>query len=822
MQTAKLSKKLIILTGGGTGGHVFPLLSVGRELKKNNPEIELEYMGSGLDLERKAAQAEGIKYQKIFCGKFRRYINFWSIFQNFFDFFLFLAGFFQSLYLVGTKKPAVIFSKGGFVSLPVVLAASLKGVPVILHESDILPGLANRIAARFSRRIAVAFPLTAMPREIRFRAFYAGLPVNEKFEKSFEMLPRSGEYILVVGGSSGAEELNQLIYKTAEKIVGLKPIIHITGPANLSQAAQFKARLPESIKKFYTPIGFSHDMDEMISDASLVISRAGATAIFEAAACHKKALFVPIRKEVTAHQVINARYLKENGFAEVFEHNQGSEEFIKLIKKLLDSKEKSQLDQIFFPSSSAVMARAISDELDRLKLKQYKNIFLIGVDGVSMKGIAEILKKMGKRVSGSDLKIAGHSKENITPDLDLVIYSSAADESSAARDEHEEARRLKIPIIKRPEAIALLMKGHTGISVSGMHGKTTISTLVARIFDKLIYSPSYLIGATSTQSNKTVQLGRGEHFIAEACEYDDAFLSFPTKVALISNIEEEHLDFFEGGLEEIKKHFSKFVGGIYAGGCLVYCADDLNTYDVVKDNSSIIRNKKIQIISYGFKPSADFAIDHYRADGTFISFDITARREKHNFRTTIPGKHFALNCAGALALSSYFGISEDIAKEVFEKYTGAARRFVKVGTRAGVALYDDYAHHPTEVVATLSALIDLKSKGRKIVIFQPHQQNRLNNLYLKFVSAFAKSKEDVLIILPVFKVPGRDEGEKEVHTSAALVEDINIKSQKNAIYAENYDAALKIVQKESRKGDIILTMGATDVYKISEKYLRSR
>lgn len=822
MQTAKLSKKLIILTGGGTGGHIFPLLSVGRELRRNNPGIELEYFGSGLRLEREAAQTEGVKYQKILCGKFRRYINFWSIFQNFFDFFLFVAGFFQSLYLVGQKKPAVVFSKGGFVSLPLVLAAALKGVPVIMHESDILPGLANRIAVRFSRRVAVAFPLTAMPRDIRFRAFYAGLPLNEKFEKCFQMLPRSGDYILVVGGSSGAEELNQLIYKTAEKIIPLKPLLHITGPANLEQAAQFKARLPESLKKFYTPIGFSDNMDKIISDASLVISRAGATAIFEAAACHKKALFVPIRKEVTAHQVKNAEFLKEQGFAEVFEHDQSKEEFLKLIEKLLDSKEESQLEKIFFPTSSAVIAQAISDELDRQELKKFNNIFLIGISGVSMKGIAEVLRKMGKKVSGSDLKIKGHSKENITGDLDLVIYSSAADENSPARVEHEEVRRLNIPIIRRPEAIALLMKGRTGISISGMHGKTTISTLVARIFDKSVYSPSYLIGAESTRYNKTVQLGRGEHFIAEACEYDDAFLSFPTKVALISNIEEEHLDFFEGGLQEIKKHFSIFIKKIYAGGCLVYCADDLNTYDVVRENFEIIRNKKIQIISYGFKPSADFTINHYRMENSSVSFDITTKGKEHHFQTSIPGKHFALNCAAALALSSYFGIPEEVAKEVFEKYTGVARRFVKVGINKGVLVYDDYAHHPTEIAATLSALSDIKSKGRKIVIFQPHQQNRLNTLYLKFVSTFAKSKEDVLIILPVFKVPGRDEGEKEIYTSSALVEDINKKSQKNVIYIESYDNVLQMIQKESKKGDIILTMGATDVYRVGEKYLKSK
>lgn len=822
MQIAKSHKHLVIITGGGTGGHVFPLLSVVRELKNIKDGLEFEYFGSGAELEKKAAKKENIKYQHIFCGKFRRYFTFGSVINNIFDFFLNLVGMIQAIYLISLKKPTAVFSKGGYASLPTVLAAALVHVPIILHESDIMPGLANRIAAHFARRLAVAFPLAAYPKEIRFRAFYSGLPLRDEFKKCFDKLPTSDNYILVVGGSSGAKDLNELVFSQIEKMLNLKPVVHVTGPADFNRANKLKEGLPVSLKEKYTVLDFSEKMYELISSSSMVISRAGATSIFEIGACRKKALLVPIRRDVTAHQYANARYLKELGLAEIYEHSQPVNLFTEKVEKILHDKESRNLGEIYFPDSSNVLARSICDEIDRHEFKKVKNIFLIGISGVSMKGIASVLKSMGKRVKGSDLKIGGHRKENISEDVDLVVYSAAADDNSPAKAEHSEARRLGIELIKRSQMIALLMKGHTGISISGMHGKTTISTLVARIFDETVNGPSYLIGADSTNYNKTAQLGRGEHFIAEACEYDDAFLNLPTDVGLISNIEEEHLDFFKGGLPEIKKHFSSFIRGIHPGGCLIFCADDLNSYDVVRENFDLLRSRKIEILSYGFKPSADFSIDRYSAKEERVTFDIVRNEKRTTVETSVFGKHFALNSAGAFAVASHFGISDISVRDVIGEYVGASRRFSLVGKRNGVVVHDDYAHHPTEIAATLSALNDMKVAGKRIVIFQPHQQKRLNVFFSKFVAALSKSREDVLFILPVFKVPGRDEDEKEVHTSQELVDEVLKKSSKKVRFIRNYDDALSELVNEVEKGDIILTMGATEVYKIGEKFLGAK
>lgn len=821
MQITKSRRHLVILTGGGTGGHVFPLLAVARELKLLNSDIELEYYGSGAELEKKFAANEGIGYKRILCGRFRRYFTLASLFQNIGDLFLTIFGIFQAGYLIFNRKPTVVFSKGGFVSIPTVLAAAINKVPVILHESDIMPGLANRLAMHFARRLAVAFPLTAYSKNIRFRAFYAGLPLREEFSKCYDKLPSSGSYILVVGGSSGASDLNQLVFNNAKDLLAIQPIVHLTGENDYKEALKFKDCLSKEIREKYTVVGFSDNMPSLISGASIVVSRAGATSIFEIAACRKKALLVPIRKDVAPHQHRNADYFASNGLAQIYEHTEPNNVFVSKVKKTLSENIPDGIREIYFPDSAKVLAGAISEEIERADFKKIRNVFLIGISGVSMKGIGQMLRQLGKYVKGSDLKISGHSKENITKDLDLVVYSSAAGDDTVAKIEHEEAHRFGIPIIKRPQAIAQLMNGHTGISISGMHGKTTISTLTARIFDRAVRGPSYLIGAETTKDNPTERLGKGEHFIAEACEYDDAFLVLPTTIGLISNIEEEHLDFFKGGLPEIKKHFESFIRNIHPGGCLVFCADDLNSYDVVRENFDLLKSKRIEILSYGFKPSADLSIVKYDSDGEKIQFDIMFNKRKTHFESHVFGKHFALNCAGAMAISMHFGIPAETVRSVVLEFKGASRRFALVGQRRAIKVFDDYAHHPTEISATLAALQDIKSAGKKIVIFQPHQQKRLNALFVKFVSAFLKSKENSLLVLPVYKVPGRDENEKETHTSQELVEEISKKKSRDTRFVSNFEEASNILVKEAKKGDIILTMGATDVHKIGERFLRS-
>ena len=809
----------IVLVGGGTGGHFYPLVSVCHALRQRQSTYKFEYFGTGLKNERDLARENGMLYQKILTGKFRREKSLLAFLKNIGDFFLFIAGIIQSLYLLSTKKPDLVFSKGGYAALPVVLAAGLLRIPVVSHESDATAGLANRIGSLVSTRLGVAFPLDAYPQSIKQRSFYCGIPLREEFKKIWREGSQPENFILATGGSLGGRNLNSLIFKIAPQVLTKSTIVHLTGEFDLERAKEFKKLLPLKLQGRYHPIGFSNEMPKLISKAKLVISRCGATAVFEIAACRKNAIFVPIPKTVTNHQIINALYLHKNGLADIHFQEDSHQNLVRKINDQLSSNTALDLARIYFSHSAELISQIIEDEVTKTQFKKIKNIFLIGMSGVSMKAIADLLKTLGKRVSGSDLKIHGHSAQNITADLDLVVYSSAASESSEARVEHAEARRLKIETIKRSELIGILMRGKSGISVSGMHGKTTISSLIANIFKRSFMGTSYLVGTDSTTWNKASAIGSGKYFIAEACEYDDSFLDFPTTIGLISNIEEEHLDYFKGGLAEIKKHFGKFVDGIYPGGALVYCADDVNIYSVIKERADLISDKRISLISYGFKPTADFSIRKYTVANGKAKFTIVNKTQRYEFISGQVGKHFALNCASAFAVSKFCGVLPETVASTVRNFKGASRRFVLKGEVKGIKIYDDYAHHPTEISATISALNELFPAKRKFIIFQPHQQDRFNRFYRQFENVLKSSRAFEIILLPVFKVVGRDAAAE--HTSQDLAQKLQSEG-KNVTYLENYDEAVRCLMEFCASGDIIMTMGATDVYKVADKFLRSK
>jgi len=817
MKERKKQEK-IVLTGGGTGGHVFPLVTVADELAKSLPEIEILYYGSGLEIETSAIKSSKIKYRKILCGKFRRNFSFVTVFQNLGDLILLKLGIFQSIYLLIKDKPSLIFSKGGYVSLPVVCAAKILSIPIILHESDILMGLANRIAARFARRILVSFDPNIFTDNIKFKATRSGIPLRREFDRIFEENKevRSG-HILFIGGSSGARSLNTQIFEIAEELLEKNDIVHLTGKLDFGRSQLFRKSLPDHLRKKYHNIEFSDDVPELMRDASVIVSRCGATAIFEAASSRKSTIFAPLTSAVGTHQLVNAMFLEQLKLAKIHLPNDSSEMLLKKIVHCLEDKKPSPLSRIYFPKSAQYISLLLSDELERSRILKLKKVFLIGINGVSMRGLAKILKKMGVKVAGSDIKYGGHNAENITDDIDLVVYSSAANRQSPAVVEHERAKKLGIETIKRSQMIGRLMRGYEGISISGMHGKTTITSLVSRTFENIGLNPSYLIGAEQDDFNKTAHLGQNKLFIAEACEYDDSFLDFPTYVAVISNIEEEHLDYFKGGLKEIKDHFGQFIRNIYPGGALVFCGDDSNTFDVVRQNVEELEKKNIKIISYGFKPSSDISVLDYNVKDNKVAFTIRNEIDKFEFESTIAGKHFALNVAATVAVAGFYKISPSEVLRIVSRYQGASRRFTKIGLRKGVIVYDDYAHHPTEISATLEALSELYPKKRKILIFQPHQQSRFNEFFDGFVKSISNSQIDFVGIMPVFKVPGRDV--EENYTSEDLVEKINSKNQIEATSLSDEFSAVKYLDTIAKKDDIIMTMGATDVWKIGEKWL---
>lgn len=416
--------------------------------------------------------------------------------------------------------------------------------------------------------------------------------------------------------------------------------------------------------------------------------------------------------------------------------------------------------------------------------------FLIGDQGVSMAGIKKILAAQGHDVGGSDLKTGGHDPKNISPDLDAVIYTSAALPGSPADVEVEAAKKLKIPLFKRSEFIGRMLPDQKIIAVTGMHGKTTTASMIAQILENAGLDPSALIGAPA-KDDRSARLGTGEYFVVEACEYDRSFLDFPVVIGIITNIEPEHLDYYRGGLPEIVQAFSQFISR--TGKCLIAWTADKNINQAI----AVARPKPAKIIRYGLD-----------------SGDI--KQTTLNLAVGIIGQHNILNALAAYSLAQYLGIDDRITRKALRDFSGAKRRLEKVGTVGNTIVIDDYGHHPTEIEATLSALSEHYPNKPLIVVFQPHQASRLRELFKGFSTVFGRAAR--VIILPVFQVPGRDE--PEIKTSQDLVRALK-KQGVNSCYLPDYNTATDELKKILGKNQIILTLGATDVYQIAENLIHN-
>lgn len=420
---------------------------------------------------------------------------------------------------------------------------------------------------------------------------------------------------------------------------------------------------------------------------------------------------------------------------------------------------------------------------------------LIGISGISMSGLAKILESQGHKVSGSDLKLGGHKKENITAGINKVIISSAVRPGSPAWVEVAEAKRLGIPVIKRSKAIGEIMKKKFGITVSGMHGKTTVSAMIVTILEDAGLDPLILVGGIVKKIGSQVKTGRGNYFVAEACEYDRSFLDFYPKIAVITNIEREHLDYYTGGLPEIIKTFSQFIKQLPKQGVLVFWGDDKN----IKKAIELSKRNDLDLISFGFGKKN--------------------RYQKMPVTLKIPGKHNILNALAASAAADYLKINRKISLKTLKNFTGAGRRFEIKGRVNGVTIVDDYGHHPTEIAATISAAREFFPKRRLMIIFQPHQYSRTKIFFKDFVRVLAKA--DLAIIAPIHAVVGRDE--KREISSEELVDAINhlhLRGVGGAIYVSDYEGIVEYLLPRLKRGDVVITIGATEIYKVGDLLLK--
>ena len=445
----------------------------------------------------------------------------------------------------------------------------------------------------------------------------------------------------------------------------------------------------------------------------------------------------------------------------------------------------------------------------------YKNIHMIGIGGVSMSGIAEILKSWGFHVTGSDcnasdtiekliqngIKVTvGHNLEDVAK-ADVVVYSAAIRQNDV---ELVKAKELNIPVIDRGTFLGKLTKAfQDSICISGTHGKTTTTSMISLCFLEAHKDPSIQVGAYLKQLDGNYRVGNSEYFIIEACEYVESYLKLFPKTEVILNIDNDHLDYFET-FDNIVNSFDKYVKLLPETGLLILNWDDINCRKIAKDSKS-------KIVTYALESdNANFIARNIKFDSEgFSSFDVYYNNSFYKtIKLSVPGLHNVMNALACIAVCHSYGISKEDIKNALIKYTGAHRRFEYVGSfNQGVSVYDDYGHHPTEILATAHS-VKQKKHRQSWVVFQPHTYSRTKNLLDDFAKALLNF--DNVIITDIYAA--REDNIFGI-SSKDLVDRLQHYGKKS-VYISNFNDIVKYLKDYTIKNDIVLTLGAGTVTNI--------
>jgi UDP-N-acetylmuramate--alanine ligase len=445
--------------------------------------------------------------------------------------------------------------------------------------------------------------------------------------------------------------------------------------------------------------------------------------------------------------------------------------------------------------------------------KRIKHVHFVGIGGIGMSGIAEVLLNLGYKVTGSDIKASAitdrleqlgatiyprHAAENV-PGAHVVVTSSAV---RTDNPEIQEAQRRKIPVIPRAEMLAELARLKYAITIAGTHGKTTTTSMIATVLDRAGHDPTVVVGGLLNTIGSNARLGKGEFIVLEADESDRSFLLLSPAIAVVTNIEADHLDQYRD-LDDIQTAFLSFINKVPFYGAAVLCLDDPTV-------QSLIPEIKRRIVTYGTAATADVCISDIQLQGLGSTFTIRFNGgSTQRMKLNVPGMHNVLNATAAFAAARDMGVEPHIICAALESFRGVDRRF-QIKSCDGVTVIDDYAHHPTEIRATLSAA-KAGNFQRIFAIFQPHRYTRTFHLFDDFARAF--NLADVVLVLDIYPA-----GENPIDgiTTPALIEKLKSFGHKNAIYAPTFEMIESYVIGNAQAGDAVVVMGAGSVTKLSD------
>lgn len=460
----------------------------------------------------------------------------------------------------------------------------------------------------------------------------------------------------------------------------------------------------------------------------------------------------------------------------------------------------------------------------RTTLNTPEHVHFIGIGGYGMSAIAKVMLEMGYQVSGSDLAqqelteklrakgarvYIGHEARNVNG-ADLVVYSTALSKDNV---EMVAAGEQNIPVIHRSQMLARLMNERKGIAVAGAHGKTTTSSMIALVMERCGTDPTYIIGGEIMNIGSNAKAGKGDYVVAEADESDGTFLQYHPTLALVNNIEADHLENYDGDFENLKKAYAQFLSQVREDGKAIICLDD-------EYLRGMLPQIKSETLTYAIDRDADYVATDIELGDRKVSFNVRRGGETlGNVRLSVPGRHNVYNAMATLITCLEAGLTFEQIAEAIEEFRGAKRRFQVLGEVNDILVIDDYAHHPTEIEATISAA---KATGKHLIaVFQPQRYTRTFYLFEQFSHAFKEADE--VLITDIYSPAG----EKQIEgiSSEKLVELIRKNSNPNVTYIPTRGEAEVYLTDRVKPGDLVITMGAGDIWKTADglaKTLRAR
>jgi UDP-N-acetylmuramate--alanine ligase len=458
--------------------------------------------------------------------------------------------------------------------------------------------------------------------------------------------------------------------------------------------------------------------------------------------------------------------------------------------------------------------------------KRFEKVHFVGIGGVGMSGIAEVLNNLSYEVEGSDLRESdttkrlkefginihiGHREANVK-NADVVVVSSAV---APDNPEVEAAKKLSIPVIPRAEMLAEIARLKYGVLIAGAHGKTTTTSLIASILGEGEFDPTVVIGGKLKGIGSNAKLGQGEFLVAEADESDGSFLKLSPTIAVVTNIDKEHMDFFKN-IDQIKDAFLSFINKVPFYGLSILCGDN----EYIK---KLLPKVQRRFITYGLSDGLDLVAKNIRSEGLKSIFEVVLNGKSLGFfDVPLIGAHNVCNCLAAIAVANELKMSMDIIREALKSFSGVQRRLELKGDVSGIKVVDDYGHHPVEIMATLKAvkqalMNNLNRKdnaGRLVILFQPHRYSRTRDLLGEFIDAFKEA--DKVVLMDIYPA-----GEKPLPgiNSELLFRGIR-DADKDIKYISNKEEILGYLDTELRDADTLLTLGAGDVWKIGEEFVK--